>query len=72
MISNITHRPFLFFQAIKFQESIFALPFAYMGMFLASDGLPEIKQFLWITIAMVMARTVGMVANRVIDKILMH
>tara|TARA_Y100000996_G_C22547571_1_gene652419 strand:+ start:83 stop:964 length:882 start_codon:yes stop_codon:yes gene_type:complete len=68
MISNITHRPFLFFQAIKFQESIFALPFAYMGMFLASDGLPEIRQFLWITIAMVMARTVGMVANRVIDK----
>lgn len=68
MIANMSYRPFLFFQAIKFQESIFALPFAYMGMFLASDGLPEIGQFLWITIAMVMARTVGMVANRVIDK----
>ena len=68
MIDNMSYRPFLFFQAIKFQESIFALPFAYMGMFLASDGLPEIGQFLWITIAMVMARTVGMVANRVIDK----
>lgn len=68
MIVNMSYRPFLFFQAIKFQESIFALPFAYMGMFLASDGLPEIGQFLWITIAMVMARTVGMVANRVIDK----
>ena len=68
MISDMSRRLFLFFQAIKFQESIFALPFAYMGMFLASDGLPEIGQFLWITIAMVMARTVGMVANRVIDK----
>ncbi|MFL2755876.1 MAG: UbiA-like polyprenyltransferase [Dehalococcoidia bacterium] len=68
MIANMSYRPLLFFQAIKFQESIFALPFAYMGMFLASDGLPEIGQFLWITIAMVMARTVGMVANRVIDK----
>tara|TARA_Y100000817_G_scaffold111849_2_gene87561 strand:+ start:2667 stop:3551 length:885 start_codon:yes stop_codon:yes gene_type:complete len=58
----------LFFQAIKFQESIFALPFAYMGMVLAADGLPSGTQFIWITIAMIMARTVGMTANRVIDK----
>ena len=58
----------LFFQAIKFQESVFALPFAYMGMVLAADGLPSGTQFIWITIAMIMARTVGMTANRVIDK----
>jgi 4-hydroxybenzoate polyprenyltransferase len=59
---------FLFFDAIKFQESIFALPFAYIGMFLAANGLPEVNQIIWITIAMVMARTVGMTANRVIDR----
>jgi 4-hydroxybenzoate polyprenyltransferase len=37
-------------------------------MFIAADGLPTASQFIWITIAMVMARTVGMTANRVIDK----
>ena len=62
------NRILLFFQAIKFQESVFALPFAYTGMFIAADGLPTASQFIWITIAMVMARTVGMTANRVIDK----
>ena len=54
--------------AIKFHESIFALPFAYIGMILAADGLPTLHQFLWITIAMVAARTVGMSANRIIDR----
>ena len=57
-----------FLDAIKFHESIFALPFAYVGMFLAANGLPSVSKFLWITLAMVGARTVGMVANRVIDR----
>jgi len=57
-----------FLDAIKFSESIFALPFAYIGMVLASEGLPTLHQFFWITIAMISARTVGMVANRIIDK----
>ena len=54
--------------AIKFHESIFALPFAYIGMTLAADGFPGWATFGWITIAMVSARTVGMSANRVIDR----
>ena len=58
----------LFLDAIKFHESIFALPFAYMGMVLAARGLPTWHQFIWITVAMVSARTVGMAANRVIDR----
>lgn len=57
-----------FLDSIKFPESIFALPFAYIGMVLAKEGLPTIHQFFWITIAMVSARTVGMVANRIIDR----
>ena len=61
--------------AIKFHESVFALPFAYIGMtlatFSASDGAdfwPGWATFGWITLAMVSARTVGMSANRVIDR----
>lgn len=58
----------LFVDAIKFHESIFALPFAYTGMILAADGLPSLDKFVWISIAMVGARTVGMAANRIIDR----
>ena len=57
-----------FFDAIKFQESIFALPFAYTGMILAGKDFPEWAVVIWITIAMVSARTFGMIANRVIDR----
>ena len=63
----------MFLDAIKFQESVFALPFAYIGMVLADihtggDGFPGWRTFAWITVAMVSARTVGMSANRVIDR----
>ena len=54
--------------AIKFQESVFALPFAYIGMTLAAGGFPGWRTFALITVAMVAARTVGMAANRVIDR----
>ena len=57
-----------FFSAIRFQETVFALPFAYTGMVLAADGWPTRHQFIWITVAMVSARTFGMAANRVIDR----
>lgn len=65
---SITRKTRLFLDAIRFQESIFALPFAYTGMILAADGLPTLHQFFWITVAMVGARTVGMSANRIIDR----
>ncbi len=63
----------MFLDAIKFHESVFALPFAYIGMVLADvhtggDGFPGWRAFIWITVAMVSARTVGMSANRVIDR----
>ena len=54
--------------AVRFQESAFALPFAYTGMVLAAGGFPTWGQFLWITVAMVSARTLGMSANRLIDR----
>lgn len=57
-----------FFEAVRFQETIFALPFAYTGMMLAAQGLPTLWQVLWITVAMVGGRTLGMSANRIIDR----
>lgn len=56
-----------FFELIKFEHTVFALPFAYLGMLAAARGLPTASQFLWITIAMASARTLGMAANRLID-----
>ena len=52
---------------IKFEHSIFALPFAYLGAFLAQRRVPDLTVLLWITIAMVGARSLGMALNRLID-----
>jgi 4-hydroxybenzoate polyprenyltransferase len=57
-----------FLEMIKFEHTIFALPFAYLGMVLAADGLPQLRDFLWITVAMAAARTVGMTTNRLADR----
>lgn len=53
---------------IKFEHSVFALPFAYMGLFLAEGGWPHLPLFLWVTVAMVSFRTMAMAANRLIDE----
>ncbi len=57
-----------FLEAIKVEHTIFALPFAYLGMVLAARGWPGWHAFLWITVAMVAARTTAMAANRLIDR----
>lgn len=57
-----------FLDLIKFEHTIFALPFAYLGMVLAARGFPSFFQFLWITIAMAAARTLAMGFNRVADR----
>lgn len=48
-------------------HSIFALPFAYMGAFLAAGGIPDGSDFFWITVAMVGARSAAMGLNNLID-----
>ncbi len=53
---------------VKFEHTIFALPFAYLGMVLAANGLPTLHQFFWITVAMASARTLAMSLNRLIDR----
>ncbi len=57
-----------FFDLIKFEHTIFALPFAYLGMVLAAGGLPTFLQFFWITVAMASARTLAMSFNRLADR----
>jgi 4-hydroxybenzoate polyprenyltransferase len=56
-----------FFDFIKFEHTLFALPFAYLGMLLAAHGWPGWFKFIWITVAMVAARTLAMALNRLID-----
>jgi 4-hydroxybenzoate polyprenyltransferase len=56
-----------FFETIRVEHTIFALPFAYLTLFLVEGGWPSLWNFGWITLAMVTARTFGMAANRVID-----
>src|ERR1041384_2144874 len=58
----------LVLEAVRIQESLFALPFAYVGMLLAARGLPSLRAFLWVTVAMVGARNAGMAFNRVLDR----
>lgn len=57
----------ILYEAIKFEHTIFALPFAYLGMILAARGLPTGWQVLWITLAMVGARSFAMAMNRLVD-----
>ena len=57
-------------EAIKFEHTVFALPFAFIAMLLAADGWPGTFTVAWITAAMVGARTCAMAANRVIDRVI--
>src|SRR6266852_1547543 len=52
---------------IKWEHSIFALPFALCGAMLAAGGLPSLRQLLWIVVAMVAARSAAMSFNRLAD-----
>ncbi|MCA1928025.1 MAG: putative 4-hydroxybenzoate polyprenyltransferase [Calditerrivibrio sp.] len=56
-----------FLRMIKFEHSIFALPFAFTGAFIAADGVPSVKDIFWIVVAMVGARSGAMGLNRLID-----
>lgn len=55
-------------EMIKIEHTLFALPFAFLGAVLAANGLPTLKQLLWITVAMVGARSTAMAFNRIADR----
>jgi 4-hydroxybenzoate polyprenyltransferase len=54
-------------EMIKWEHSIFALPFALCGAMLAAGGLPNLHQLAWIVVAMVAARSAAMAFNRLVD-----
>lgn len=65
----------IFLNMIKFEHTIFALPFAYLGMLMGARGWPPLEsgwptwgQLFWITVAMGAARTAAMSFNRYIDR----
>ncbi len=57
-----------FLDAIKFEHTVFALPFAYVAMVLAAGGWPAWGVVIWVTLAMVGARTLAMSVNRLADR----
>ena len=57
----------VFLEAIKFEHSVFALPFAVLAAFISANGTPEWLGLIWVVVAMVGMRTFGMAANRLID-----
>jgi 4-hydroxybenzoate polyprenyltransferase len=59
--------PARFARLVKIEHTVFALPFAYVGALLAVDGVPSGHDLLWITVAMVGARSLAMGLNRLID-----
>jgi 4-hydroxybenzoate polyprenyltransferase len=61
------HNIRLALEMIKWEHSIFALPFALCGAMLAAGGWPSLWQLLWIVVAMVSARTAAMSFNRYAD-----
>ncbi len=55
-------------EMIKIEHTLFALPFAFLGAVLAAGGLPTVRQLVWITLAMVGARSAAMAFNRIVDR----
>ena len=69
-MAHTKNRLAIVLEMIKFEHSIFALPFALVGAMLAAragGGLPTWRQILWIVIAMVGARSAAMTMNRIAD-----
>jgi 4-hydroxybenzoate polyprenyltransferase len=55
-------------EMIKFEHTLFALPFAFLGAVMAANGLPTLRQIVWITLAMIGARSAAMTFNRIVDR----
>ena len=59
--------PRRFASLVKIEHTVFALPFAYVGAFLALDAVPSASQLVWLTLAMFGARSFAMAVNRLVD-----
>jgi 4-hydroxybenzoate polyprenyltransferase len=65
-VSTLRH----FLDAIKFEHTVFALPFAFIAMVLAAGGWPGVHVIAWVTLAMIGGRTLAMSANRLVDRVI--
>lgn len=72
ILTGVTQRSIwklsVFSKMIKFEHTVFALPFAYIGALLTGNQLPAAHDILWVTLAMIGARTAAMSLNRLIDR----
>lgn len=66
-MSGILHKIRTTLEMIKWEHSVFALPFALTGMILAAGGLPSARVIVWILVAMIAARSSAMAFNRWAD-----
>jgi 4-hydroxybenzoate polyprenyltransferase len=67
-VSTLAKNTKLTLEMIKIEHTLFALPFAFLGAVLAANGLPSLRQVLWIVVAMVGARSAAMAFNRIADR----
>lgn len=67
-MSTVIKNTRLTLEMIKIEHTLFALPFAFLGAVLAANGLPTLRQVLWIVVAMVGARSAAMAFNRIADR----
>src|SRR5581483_9128418 len=66
-VSVVATHPRRFASLVKIEHTVFALPFAYVGAFLGVGIVPPARDLVWITLAMVGARSLAMALNRLID-----
>jgi 4-hydroxybenzoate polyprenyltransferase len=66
-VTELAVYPRRFASLVKIEHTLFALPFAYVGAFLAVRGVPSAHDLVWVTVAMVGARSLAMGLNRLID-----
>jgi 4-hydroxybenzoate polyprenyltransferase len=67
-VSTVLRNIRITLEMIKIEHTLFALPFAFLGALLAAHGLPTLQQLLWISLAMVSARSAAMAFNRIVDR----
>jgi len=68
LVATLTNNIRTTLEMIKIEHTLFALPFAFLGAVLAAQGAPTTSQIVWITVAMIGARSTAMAFNRIADK----
>jgi 4-hydroxybenzoate polyprenyltransferase len=66
-VSVVVPLPTRYARLVKIEHTVFALPFAYVGAFLAVGGSPSAHDLVWITLAMAGARSLAMALNRLVE-----